>query len=52
MILKEFNNLIDLYFYQAKKENPNTPFLEWLNPKNKKAYTDFIDGKKKQRKGV
>ena len=39
MNLKEFNNLIDLYFYQAKKENPNTPFLEWLNPKNKKAYT-------------
>ena len=39
MNLKEFNNLIDLYFYQAKKENPNTPFLEWLNPKNKKKYT-------------
>jgi len=39
MNLKEFNNLIDLYFYQAKKENSNTPFLEWLNPKNKKKYT-------------
>ena len=39
MNLNEFNSLIDLYFYQAKKENPNTPFLEWLNPKNKKAYT-------------
>jgi long-chain acyl-CoA synthetase len=39
MNLKEFNNLIDLYFYKAKKENSNTPFLEWLNPKNKKIYT-------------
>jgi long-chain acyl-CoA synthetase len=39
MNLKEFNSLIDLYFYQAKKENSNTPFLEWLNPKNKKKYT-------------
>jgi long-chain acyl-CoA synthetase len=39
MNLKNFNNLVDLYFYQAKKENSNTPFLEWLNPKNKKKYT-------------
>ena len=39
MNLKEFNSLVDLFFYKAKKENPNTPFLEWLNPKNKKKYT-------------
>ena len=39
MNLKNFNNLVDVYFYQAKKENSNTPFLEWLNPKNKKKYT-------------
>ena len=35
----EFNSLVDLFFYQAEKENPNTAFLEWLNPKNKKKYT-------------
>ncbi len=39
MNLKQFNNLIDLFFYQAEKENPNTLFLEWLNPKNRKKYT-------------
>jgi len=39
MNLKEFNSLVDLFFYKAKKENPNTIFLEWLNPKNKKKYT-------------
>ncbi len=39
MILKEFNSLVDLFFYKVKKENPNTVFLEWLNPKNKKKYT-------------
>ena len=33
------NSLVDLYFCQAKKENSHTPFLEWLNPKNKKKYT-------------
>jgi len=38
MELKEFKNLIDLFFYQAKKQNPKTPFLEWLNPKNKKKF--------------
>ena len=36
MNLKEFNSLVDLFFYKAAKENPNTDFLEWLNPKNKK----------------
>ena len=39
MNLKEFNSLVDLFFYKAAKENPNADFLEWLNPKNKKKYT-------------
>ncbi len=39
MNLNEFNSLVDLFFYKATKENPNTGFLEWLNPKNKKKYT-------------
>ena len=39
MNLNEINSLVDLFFYKAKKENSNTPFLEWLNPKNKKKYT-------------
>jgi len=39
MNLNEFNSLIDLYFYQAKKQNPQNIFLEWLNPQNKKKFT-------------
>jgi len=39
MNLNEFNSLIDLYFYQAKKQNSQSDFLEWLNPKNKKKFT-------------
>ena len=39
MNLKKFDSLVDLFFYKAAKENPNTDFLEWLNPKNKKKYT-------------
>ncbi|MDC6465532.1 AMP-binding protein, partial [Pelagibacteraceae bacterium] len=39
MNLKAFNSLIDLYFYQAKKQNSQSVFLEWLNPKNKKKFT-------------
>ena len=39
MKLNEFNSLVDLFFYQAEKENPNTSFLEWLNPKNRKKFT-------------
>ena len=39
MNLKEINNLTELFFNQAEKENPNTAFLEWLNPKIKKKYT-------------
>ena len=39
MNLKEFNSLVDLFFYKAERENPNADFLEWLNPKNNKKYT-------------
>ena len=39
MNLNEFNSLTDLFFYQVKKQNPNSVFLEWLNPKNKKIFT-------------
>ncbi len=39
MNLKEFNNLIDLFFYQAEKQNPQEIFLEWLNTVNKKKFT-------------
>ena len=36
MNLSELNSLTDLFFYQAKKQNSESVFLEWLNPKNKK----------------
>ena len=39
MNLNEFNSLTDLFFYQAKKQNPNDIFLQWLNPNNKKIFT-------------
>jgi len=39
MKLNEFKNLVDLFFYQAGKQNPQSAFLEWLNPKNKKKFT-------------
>jgi len=39
MNFNELNSLVDLFFYQAKKEKPNTPFLEWLNPTNRKKFT-------------
>ena len=39
MDLKEINSLTDLFFYQTKKQNPTSIFLEWLNPKNKKRLT-------------
>ena len=39
MNLSEFNSLVDLFFYQAKKQNSQSAFLEWLNPKNKKKFT-------------
>jgi len=39
MNLKEFNNLVDFFFYQADKQKPDEIFLEWLNPINRKSYT-------------
>ena len=39
MNLNEFNSLVDLYFYQEKKQDSKSDFLEWLNPKNKKKFT-------------
>ena len=39
MKLQDFNSLIDLYFYQAAKQKPQSSFLEWLNPKNKVKFT-------------
>ena len=39
MNLKEFNNLTDLFFYQAEKQNSEDIFLEWLNPLNNKKFT-------------
>jgi len=39
MNLKEFNSLIDLYFYQAEQQNSQNNFLEWLNPQNKVKFT-------------
>jgi len=39
MNLKKFNNLVDLFFDQASKQNTQTVFLEWLNTVNKKKFT-------------
>ncbi len=39
MNLKEFNSLIDLFFYQTNRQNPKSNFLEWLNPKNKVKFS-------------
>ena len=39
MNLNEFNSQTDLFFYQADKQNPQSIFLEWLNPNNKKKFT-------------
>jgi len=39
MDLKQFKSLIDLFFYQAGNQNPQSIFLEWLNPKNNKKFT-------------
>ena len=39
MNLNEFNSLIDLFFYQVDKQNPQSIFLEWLNPNNRKKFT-------------
>ena len=39
MNLENLNNLIELFAYQANKQNKKSIFLEWLNPNNKKIYT-------------
>ncbi len=39
MNLNNLNNLIELFVYQANKQNKKDIFLEWLNPANKKTYT-------------
>ncbi len=39
MNLDNLNSLIELFFYQANKQNKKSIFLQWLNPNNKKTYT-------------
>ncbi len=39
MNLDKLNNLIELFLYQADKQNKKNIFLQWLNPNNKKIYT-------------
>ena len=39
MNLDNLNNLIELFSFQAEKQNKENIFLEWLNPNNKKTYT-------------
>jgi len=39
MNLDNLNNLIELFSYQAEKQNKKNIFLQWLNPNNKKTYT-------------
>ena len=39
MNLDNFNNLIELFFYQTEKQKPESIFLEWLNPNNRKNFT-------------
>ena len=39
MNLNKFKNLIDLYFYQAEKQNSKHNFLEWLNTNNNVKFT-------------
>jgi long-chain acyl-CoA synthetase len=39
MNLDILNNLIELFSYQADKQNKKSIFLQWLNPNNKKTYT-------------
>ena len=39
MNLDEFNNLIELFFYQTEKQKSENIFLEWLNPNDKKIFT-------------
>ena len=39
MNLNNLNNLIELFSYQAEKQNKKSIFLHWLNPNDKKTYT-------------
>ena len=39
MNLDNFNNLIELFFYQVEKQKSENIFLEWLNPNDKKIFT-------------
>ncbi len=39
MNLDQFNSLVDLFFYQAKKQNPKGIFLEWLNQSGRRSFT-------------
>ena len=39
MNLKDFNNLTDLFFFQAERQKPESVFLEWLNAVNRKKFT-------------
>ena len=39
MNLDNFNSLVELFFYQKRKQDSKSIFLEWLNPKNNKTFT-------------
>ncbi len=39
MNLDKLNNLVELFAYQANKQNKKDIFLQWLNPREKKTYT-------------
>ena len=39
MNLDNFNNLVELFFYQTEKQKSENIFLEWLNPNDKKIFT-------------
>ena len=39
MNLDNFSSLVELFFYQAEKQDPKSVFLKWLNPNNNKTFT-------------
>ena len=39
MNLDKLNNLIELFSYQTEKQNKKSILLQWLNPNNRKTYT-------------
>jgi len=39
MNLDNFNSLIELFLFQSEKQDPESIFLQWLNPNNKKNFT-------------